>query len=93
MPPFDDIYLFVSTHKKRVLKNSSNKIALSSCFVNILLFSLDYFYKIRALDRDKQVFESLTNAERAARTIYLNKTCYNGRKSRCDSMPITKETG
>lgn len=38
----------------------------------------DYFYEIRALDRDKQAFESLTNAERAARTIYLNKTCYNG---------------
>ena len=38
----------------------------------------DYFYRIRALDRDKQAFPSMTNVERAARIIYLNKTCYNG---------------
>lgn len=38
----------------------------------------DYFYDIRALDRDKQAFESMANVERAARIIYLNKTCYNG---------------
>ncbi len=38
----------------------------------------DYFYRIRALDRDKQIFHRMTNVERAARIIYLNKTCYNG---------------
>lgn len=38
----------------------------------------DYFYHVRALDRDKQGFGNLTNVERAARIIYLNKTCYNG---------------
>jgi DNA adenine methylase len=37
-----------------------------------------YFYEIRALDRDKSQFDSLTEVERAARIIYLNKTCYNG---------------
>lgn len=40
--------------------------------------SEEYFYSIRALDRDKHAFESLSNVERAARIIYLNKTCYNG---------------
>ena len=40
--------------------------------------SEDYFYRIRALDRDKEAFEKMTNVERAARIIYLNKTCYNG---------------
>lgn len=40
--------------------------------------SEDYFYSIRALDRDKEAFENMTNVERAARIIYLNKTCYNG---------------
>lgn len=40
--------------------------------------SEEYFYSIRALDRDKEVFENMTNVERAARIIYLNKTCYNG---------------
>jgi DNA adenine methylase len=33
----------------------------------------DYFYAIRAQDP-----QSLTGPERAARLIYLNKTCYNG---------------
>lgn len=40
--------------------------------------SEDYFYSIRALDRDKEAFEKMTNVEGAARIIYLNKTCYNG---------------
>ncbi len=38
----------------------------------------DYFYEIRALDRDKEKYSKLSNIERAARIIYLNKTCYNG---------------
>ena len=37
--------------------------------------SKDYYYKIRGLDR-KNV--QLVDEERAARTIYLNRTCYNG---------------
>lgn len=35
----------------------------------------EYYYRIRSLDRQKVV---LNNLERAARTIYLNKTCFNG---------------
>ena len=35
----------------------------------------DYYYQIRQLDRQDI---QLTAVERAARTIYLNKTCYNG---------------
>lgn len=38
----------------------------------------DFFYQIRAIDRDKAEYINLTNLERAARIIYLNKTCYNG---------------
>ncbi|MCL2129778.1 MAG: Dam family site-specific DNA-(adenine-N6)-methyltransferase, partial [Treponema sp.] len=38
----------------------------------------DYFYKIRNMDRDEEIFSSLTNVEKAARIIYLNKTCFNG---------------
>ncbi len=33
----------------------------------------DFYYKIRSLSPNK-----LSNSERAARLIYLNKTCYNG---------------
>lgn len=40
--------------------------------------SENYFYSIRAMDRDKIFFDNMTNVERAARIIYLNKTCYNG---------------
>lgn len=36
----------------------------------------DYYYKIRGYDRKKN--NTLTDVERAARTIYLNRTCYNG---------------
>lgn len=38
----------------------------------------DFFYKVRALDRDKERYSNLSSVERAARFIYLNKTCYNG---------------
>lgn len=38
----------------------------------------EHFYEIRALDRSKDEFDRLTEIERAARIIYLNKTCFNG---------------
>ena len=38
----------------------------------------EYFYNIRALDRDAEAWQKLTPVERASRFIYLNKTCYNG---------------
>lgn len=37
----------------------------------------DYFYQVRGLDRSDS-FSELTATERAARILYLNKTCYNG---------------
>jgi DNA adenine methylase len=38
----------------------------------------DAFYAVRDWDRDKEKYASLTNIEKAARILYLNKTCYNG---------------
>lgn len=37
----------------------------------------DDFYKIRWLDREPSKFNKLTDVEKAARIIYLNKTCFN----------------
>ena len=37
-----------------------------------------YFYKIRDIDRDKEVYQNMSDIEKASRLIYLNKTCYNG---------------
>jgi DNA adenine methylase len=37
----------------------------------------DYFYYIRELDRTEK-YKKFSNIEKAARIIYLNKTCYNG---------------
>ncbi|CDR23441.1 DNA adenine methylase [Staphylococcus aureus] len=37
----------------------------------------DYFYKIRSIDRELE-YTNMNNVSKAARIIYLNKTCYNG---------------
>ncbi|MCL1857781.1 MAG: DNA adenine methylase [Oscillospiraceae bacterium] len=38
----------------------------------------DYFYSVRDWDRDKSKYFSLSDIDKAARMLYLNKTCYNG---------------
>ena len=39
--------------------------------------SKEYYYKIRNLDRLRS-YKSMSNVEKAARTIYLNRVCFNG---------------
>jgi len=38
----------------------------------------DSFYKIRNIDREQEKFLELSNIDKAARLIFLNKTCFNG---------------
>jgi len=40
--------------------------------------SKEYFYEIRNMDRGHAEFNSLSDIEKAARVIFLNKTCFNG---------------
>lgn len=38
----------------------------------------EFYYTIRSLDQNEESFRSLTDLEKAARTVYLNRTCFNG---------------
>ena len=38
----------------------------------------EFYYEIRNIDRNKKKFNRLNDSKRAARTIYLNKACFNG---------------
>jgi len=92
-PFFGGGYLFFNLSPKRSFINDINKeiINVYLCIkknpiklINLLKIhekfnSEDYFYNIRNLDRSSNSsIKRLTNIEKAARTIYLNKTCYNG---------------
>jgi len=58
-----------------VIKNDVDAlIAELQCFEN----DADYFYAVRDWDRDKDKYYALPAIRKAARILYLNKTCYNG---------------
>lgn len=38
----------------------------------------NFYYELRNIDRDQPKYDKLSEVERAARVIFLNKTCYNG---------------
>ena len=83
--------LFELQHQKAVI-NDSNK-ELINCY-KVIKDSLDElmeelskdkysnsetsYYDMRDLDRSRKKYASLSEVEKAARIIYLNKTCYNG---------------
>lgn len=82
--------LFFSLQPQKAIINDFNKDLISTYIainddVESLIQSLstyennaEYYYKIRELDRNPEIFNKLSNIEKASRLIYLNKTCYNG---------------
>lgn len=46
--------------------------------INYLEDRDDYYYSVRGWDREPNWIEKYSNVERAARMIFLNRTCYNG---------------
>lgn len=54
----------------------------------------DYYYQVRNWDRDLRKFARLSPEKRAARTLFLNKTCFNGlyrvNRSDCFNVPFGK---
>ena len=42
------------------------------------LHSEKHYYEVRGLDKNKKKFNKISDYKRAARTIYLNKACFNG---------------
>lgn len=64
----------------QVVKNDCNSLINlleQYAFKNNTENAKEFYYYIRSLDRTPH-FNELTDVERAARFIYLNKTCYNG---------------
>ena len=64
-----NVYLVIRDHNEELIEELKKHERKNS---------EEYYYEIRELDRDKRKYEQLSNIEKAARMIYLNKTCYNG---------------
>ena len=62
-----NVYLVVREHPEELIQELKRFSNTAECF-----------YKIRNIDRDKERFSRLSPIQKAARTIFLNKTCFNG---------------
>lgn len=58
----------------RVVKESVEELIAE---LRPYVYEREYFYRVRNIDRTDE-FSSLSRVQRAARFIYLNRTCFNG---------------
>lgn len=61
----------------KVVKDSLNELIEELIKYQYKNNESDY-YNVRYLDRQNKKYKALSSVEKAARIIYLNKTCYNG---------------
>ena len=64
-----NVYSVIKSNVDDLIKELSKKIYSNNA---------ESYYKIREIDRDKNQYNKLSGVQKAARIIYLNKTCYNG---------------
>lgn len=62
-----NVYLVVRDHPEELITALKRFTNTEECF-----------YAVRNIDRDSVGISELSDIEKAARTIYLNKTCFNG---------------
>ena len=62
----------------KVVRDDVDNLIAELSTANKYANTAECYYKIRELDRNPDVYQKLSNVEKAARIIYLNKTCYNG---------------
>ncbi len=61
----------------QVIKNSVEEL-IELLKVHKALNCQEYYYEQREIDRSRKEYSKFSKVEKAARIIYLNKTCYNG---------------
>ena len=64
-----NVYLVIRDHSEELIKQLEKHKKNNS---------VEYYYKVREWDRDENTYSKRSDVERAARTIYLNRTCFNG---------------
>ena len=72
-PELTNLYGVVKSDPEGLIKELKNHQA----FACAEEFAEDHYYEVRAWDRDRY-FDVVSPVMKAARTIYLNKTCFNG---------------
>ena len=72
-PELTNLYNVVKHDPEGLIKELKNHQAFACADE----FAEDHYYEVRAWDRDKY-FDTMSPVMKAARTVYLNKTCFNG---------------